>query len=137
MKEQLTLISIQNAINTLQVALHEYEKDESNDIVRDACIQRFEYCYSLATKFIARYLSAVAADPIEIQAMSFPEQIREAYTRGILKNSWDAWSGYRQARNITSHTYNAQKAAEVMAVVPAFYQETAYLVEQLVERNEN
>lgn len=131
MEEKLDLTPLSKAVETFRVALDEYDKDETNLFVRDACIQRFEYCYSLSTKFMERHLKAVSADPDEIKQMTFPNQVREAYSIGVLKNSWDRWSGYRNARNITSHTYNEDKALEVMQALRPFYQEIRFLLERL------
>jgi hypothetical protein len=53
------------------VALTEYEKDKTNEFVRDSRIQRFEYCYELATKFIKRYWALISENPVEIKEPSF------------------------------------------------------------------
>ena len=113
MNEKLDVTVLTKALGTLGKALNEYEKDRSNDFVRDSCIQRFEYCYSLSTRFIERYLSLISRDPIEIEEMSFPNLIRTGYSKGILLNSWDQWINYREARNATSHAYNEDKAMAV------------------------
>jgi hypothetical protein len=42
--------------------------------------------------------------------MSFATLVRTASERGLLKSGWDKWQIFREARNITSHTYNQAKA---------------------------
>jgi hypothetical protein len=43
----------------------------------------------------------------------------------------DAWMVFRDKRNITSHTYNAAKAAEVAAIIPSFAAQAADLLARL------
>lgn len=136
MQEKLDLTSLNRAIATFKVALDEYQKDTSNEFVRDSCVQRFETCYDLSAKMIRRYLSMAAANPGEIQEMSFQSQVREAHTLGITK-SWDQWWAYRDNRNKTAHSYNEKIAVEIVESLPVFYQEADYLRQALTERNEN
>ncbi len=135
--EKLDLTSLAKAVESFGRALGEYDKDTSNEFVRDSCIQRFEYCYDLSTKMIKRHLSNISANPIAVNDMSFQQQIREAYTKGILQNSWDKWSDYRDDRNATSHGYDESRAIEVAASVKYFYAEVAHLLGRLKEFYEN
>lgn len=128
---ELNLESLEKAIISFKKAIDEYNLDRSNEFVRDAVIQRFEYSYELATKMIARYLSLVSADPSSINELTFPEIIRQAYTKGILKNSWDMWKTYRNDRNKTSHGYDEANAIEIANDVLLFYNEAIFLLEQL------
>lgn len=122
--------SLQQAIASLQRALDEYHQAPS-EFVRDACILRFGYTYDLAHKMLKRFLENTAANPAEIDGFSFQQLIRTGAERGLLANSWDHWSDYRLARNITSHSYNEAKALEVFARIPAFLNEAAYLLARL------
>lgn len=130
-RESLDPSVLVSALTSFGKALDEYKKDESNDFIRDSVIQRFEFCYDLSVKFIKRHLSLISANPSAINEMSFQEIIREAYTKGILRNSWDTWWKYRDDRNATSHAYSEAKAIEVAGDVDAFLIEADYLVEQL------
>ena len=133
---QLDLTVLSKAINSLLVALNEYEKDKSNEFVRDSCIQRFEYCYDLSAKFIKRYLALTSENPAEIKELSFQHLIRTAYGKGLLKNSWDIWWQYRDNRNVTSHAYDESKAIKVVSELAPFYDEMLYLLKSLQERND-
>lgn len=135
--EKLDLTSLTKAVESFLRALSAYEKDSSNEFVRDSCIQRFEYCYDLSTKMIKRHLSNISANPSEINEMTFQQQVREAYTKGLLKNSWDKWSSYRDDRNATSHGYDEDRAKEVASSVKYFYAEVEHLLERLKEVYEN
>ena len=46
---KLDLSSFEKTLVLLSNVLKEYEKN-SNEFMRDACIQRFKYCYELAVK---------------------------------------------------------------------------------------
>ena len=56
----LILTPLENAINSLNIAFVEYQKDNSNEFVRDSVIQRFEYTYELCIKMLKRYLELLA-----------------------------------------------------------------------------
>jgi len=131
MTDTLNLTSLQKAVTSFHRALDEFEKDTDNEFVRDSCIQRFEYCYDLSTKMIKRHLSNISENPSAINEMSFQQLIREGYTKGILKNSWDKWSEYRDDRNATSHGYDEERAKVVVASIVVFYEEVNFLLEQL------
>lgn len=130
----LDLSSFQKAIRSLEEALNELTKQQSNLFVRDATIQRFEYTYELAHKMLKRYLEMTEANADEIDQMSFSHLIRTGAEKGLLQNSWDVWSSYRTARNLTSHAYNEAKAVEVCQVIPQFLQEAVFLINQLQKR---
>ncbi len=134
--EELDLTSFSRAVETFRVALDEYTKDEINDFVRDACIQRFKYCYDSSKKIIKRYLKGVVDDPMELESIGLANLIRDAYTRGLVKHSWDVWDTYRLNRNATSHGYDEATAIGIVEALPAFYQEVLFLLERLGSKNE-
>jgi hypothetical protein len=71
------------------------------------------------------------------EEFEFSQWVKSDYTRiqqGLLQNSWDIWKEYRTARGTTSHTYNEEKAQEVLAVIPQFLTEARYLLRQLQQR---
>ena len=131
--EILDISSLSKAVESFARALNEYDKDESNEFVRDSCIQRFEYCYDLSSKMIKRHLKNISENPGMIDQMSFQNVIREAYTKGVLKNSWDVWSEYREDRNATSHGYDEALAISLVSELMQPYQEFLFLKEKLVE----
>lgn len=127
------LSSLEKAITSLDKAIHEYQKS-SNEFIRDASIQRFEYTYELAHKMLKRYLEMTEPNAEEIAQMSFPNLIRTGSERGLLLNGWDEWNAYRSARNQTSHAYDEDKAMQVCMLIPRFLEEAKYLLMQLQER---
>lgn len=130
----LDFSSLAKAIASLRMALAARAADPANEFVRDSCIQRFEYTYELAHKMLKRYLEASEPDAAAIDTMGMADLVRTGWERGLLKSSWDKWVAYRAARNITSHTYNPDKANEVVAIIPAFLEEAAFLFERLTSK---
>ena len=132
---KLDITSLENAVKSLKLALDEFEKTQSV-FVKDACIQRFEYTYELSHKMLKRQLEAMSANPAEYDGMSFQNIIRAGSEVGLLLNGWDRWKEYRKERGTTSHAYSEEKANEVFEIIPDFYQEAKYLLEQLAKHNE-
>ena len=127
----LDFTQLTNAIARLGETVALYRQDASNEIVRDALIQRFEFTYDLAHKMVKRTLELIVADPAEIIRMSFPTLIRTADEYGLVKSGWPVWHNFREMRNITSHTYDQVKALKVAEQVPEFLDEVSELVPRL------
>jgi DNA replication initiation complex subunit (GINS family) len=53
---------------------------------------------------------------------------------GLFKGNWEKWKIYRDARNITSHTYDENKADSIIAIAPEFYAEALYFLNELKKR---
>ena len=136
MQQNLTLdvSSLAKAVTSLTEAVNENSKSPVNLFVRDATIQRFEYTYELAHKMLKRYLELSEPNAEAIDLMSFPDLIRTASERGLLSHGWDVWKTYRDARNITSHTYNEGKAIHVCTIIPSFLEEARSLLLTLQQR---
>lgn len=125
----IDISSLRQALATLDEALAARALAPEDKLVRDACIQRFEYSYELAYKSLRRYLEAT--EPRGVAELSFPKLIRLGYDRGLLFESWDIWSAFRDARNATSHAYDEAKAQEVAAAIPAFAKAAQFLATQI------
>lgn len=131
--KQLELTSLAKAIRSLKNAVIKYQKELDNDIIRDSVIQRFEYTYALSLKMIQRYLSINA--PIPEEQTTFNNIIRQADKLGLLKHDLQKWTKYREMRNITSHTYDENKANLVAGTAMEFLEESEYLLDELQNRN--
>ena len=119
MSNQLDLTSLRDALASLRRALVRWQPNPADEEIRDACIQRFEYCFELSWKMLKRRLELDLPDATSIDAMSYRELIRAGAERGLIVDA-AAWMLYRDKRNATSHTYNAARATEVAGVIPAF-----------------
>ncbi len=132
MPSSLDLTSLQNALTSLRRGLARWQAaGEQDEELRDACIQRFEYTFELCWKMLARRLERDLADAQSVDAMSFRDLIRTGGERALVRDV-AAWMVFRDKRNTTSHTYNAAKAADVAAVIPAFADEAQALLTRLL-----
>jgi len=125
---------LENAIDRLSEGLDRYSQNTADDQIRDGLIQRFEFTYELSHKMLRRYLEEGAATPEVIEQMPFPELIRTASEQGLIQNTWQEWRYFRDIRNITSHTYNLDKALEVVDGIPQFLKEAQFLRDELLKR---
>jgi hypothetical protein len=57
-----------------------------------------------------RYLEVAAPSVGNIDHMLFQNLVRTANEMGLFKGNWEKWKTYRDARNITSHTYDENKS---------------------------
>lgn len=136
MSNQLDLTSLRDALASLRRGLARWQPNPADEEIRDACIQRFEYCFELSWKMLKRRLELDLPDAASVDAMSYRELIRSGAERGLIADA-AAWMLYRDKRNTTSHTYNAARAAEVAAVIPAFESHAQALLALLQSRNQS
>jgi nucleotidyltransferase substrate binding protein (TIGR01987 family) len=125
--EDLDLSSLSNALARLAEAL---EKEPSNDLERDGCIQRFEYTYELSWKMIRRHLMVI--DTPGAGTMGWRELFREAARQGVIGDP-ELWFSFHRARNITSHNYDEIKAEESYTVAKEFLPHARALLETLID----
>ena len=118
-------------VERLAAGLARYRTDENDSHLRDGLIQQFEFTYDVAHKTLRRVLEARAADPAEIDRMSFPTLIRTAFEQGLLEEGWPKWQDFRENRNITSHTYDEDLARKVANAIPRFLDEVRNLADKL------
>ena len=130
----LDLSPLQNAIARLEEGLARYRRDTADTQIRDGLIQRFEFTYEFAHKFLRRHLAAISANPAAFAEMSFADLVRNGSDAGLLDKGWPAWRVYRDMRSKTSHTYDEAVAVEVVAQIPGFLGEAGYLLARLQER---
>lgn len=128
----IDLTALHKALATLDEALTARACAPDDKFIRDACIQRFEYSYELSHKFLRRYLAET--EPAGVGELSFPNLVRLGFQRGLLMESWDVWTRFRDARNTTSHAYDEVKAQEVIAQLPDFATAAHFLADQIKAR---
>jgi nucleotidyltransferase substrate binding protein (TIGR01987 family) len=130
----LDFSSFEKALTSLQRVLERSASAPADDDLRDACIQRFEYTYELAFKMLKRQLEQELASSDELDHLPFKEIIRIGAERGLITVP-ERWFDYRDKRNITSHTYDEQKAREVYAVLSDFAVDATDLLSRLMTRH--
>jgi len=130
----LDLTSFSKAVQRLAEGAVRYQGDTDDSQIRDGLVQRFEFTYEISHKILKRYLEFASPTPDAFDAMAFPDLIRTANEQGLLLGNWPAWKRYREMRSKTSHTYDEVIALEVVAGIPAFLEETRFLLQQLQGR---
>lgn len=83
-----------------------------SDIVRDASIQRFEFCFELGWKAIQEVLRDQGQDCTSPKAC-----LRIAFRQGWIQDE-DHWLAILADRNLTTHTYDEALASEIYARLP-------------------
>ena len=97
---------------------------------RAAAIQAFEYCFELSLEMIKRQLALSLDSTDRLTRMTYKDLIRAAYDAGLVRDA-RAFFDYREIRNITSHSYDEDKAEQVIAILDDFRADTDYLLAAL------
>lgn len=129
----LDLYSLEKAVGSLERAIVRSKAHMDDEELRDAVIQRFEYTYELCWKMLKRQLEIEAPNPAEIDSLSFKDLFRAAAEKGLVDNI-EQWFVYREQRNITSHTYDEEKAASVQKTAFEFITAAKKLLAKLQQR---
>ena len=112
------------AVSRLKEALDE---NESNPLLYDAVIQRFEFTYELAWKLMKSYLEYQGI----VLSNSPRPTFKEAFAQGLILDG-DVWIDMIEARNLTVHTYNDQMAKEIYDKIKnRYYPSFAAFVEKM------
>lgn len=111
-----TLISLE------AIYLKPMQEDRSNI---DATIQRFEFTFELAWKFLKDYF---AERDIEL---NYPKEVlQEAFKVSIIRHE-DVWVKMLHDRNMTSHTYDEKLADEIHIRIKTYVPEFRYLLDKV------
>lgn len=130
----------EKAIAQLQKSLNFYNSQLAKDNqdlkeqFRAAVIQAFEYTYELAYKMIRRQLAQIVPNPSELKEINFIDLMRNAQEAGLIRKAPD-FQQYREKRNLTSHTYDVDKATEIISIIVPFLDDMRYLLRELEKRN--
>lgn len=101
------------ALEKLKDAL---KRDDSDDLVLDAVIQRFEFTYELSWKLIKLYLSYSGIAEVRTPRAAF----KEAFAAGVIREG-DVWIDMLDDRNRTSHTYDEGQARNIYNEIKTKY----------------
>lgn len=138
----LNLTPLKKSINSLEELLIQVNDEESmcsfNDVVRNGLkaglIQNFEFTYELCWKFMKRWLE-VNIGHDEVDGIIRKELFRISAENRLIEDPLK-WFTYLKARNLTSHTYNEEKAKEVLSVLSDFLKEAKSLLKALEAKND-
>jgi nucleotidyltransferase substrate binding protein (TIGR01987 family) len=140
MKTKIDYSAFEKAIGQLEKSLsfvHSSMAGQNKDLYeqfRAAGVQAFEYTYELALKMLRRQLDQIVSNRAELREMAFMDFIRTAAEAGLVRNV-SAFKVYRDKRNITSHTYDADKAEEVLSVIEPFLKDVHFILNEIRKRN--
>lgn len=133
----LDFTALENTINRLGEVLKRYEREKTDDVVRDSVIQRFDFTYSIALKTLHKYFIERAFVIDDVNNLSFNEMIRIASKLNLIKSDLEKWTQYRTMRNLTSRTYDEEIALKVVGIVPDFYEEISFLLAKMKGSEKN
>lgn len=136
---KLDLTSLRDALAALDRSLNylysEIARDnELREQFRNSAIQCFEFTHELAFKMLKRQLEQMSADPTGVDKMAYMDIVRSGAEAGLVTNV-ERFRVYREMRNITSHTYDEDKAEEIVEVLNDFRRDIHYLLDELEKRN--
>jgi len=134
---KLDLSPFENALVSLNEAIKKFYEDESDKFIRDSVIQRFEYTYEVSYKMLRRFLQLSEHSEGSFDEFVFADVIRTANERNLLLGNLESWVEYRKMRNITSHSYDEEKANAIISVVTSFAKEAEFLLNKLKEKSKN
>jgi nucleotidyltransferase substrate binding protein (TIGR01987 family) len=136
----LDISPFENALAQLEKSLAYLHSDaartdpELRKQFRAATIQGFEFTYEVAVKMIRRQLAAILPNPGSVNEMAFMDFIRAAADAGLVREV-PPFRVYREKRNITSHSYNEERAEEVVAGLESFASDMRFVLSELKRRN--
>ena len=93
-----------------------------DDVVRDAAIQRFEFCIELSWKTARKVMGTQTSAPKQV--------IREMAQNGSIDDV-QLWFEALEKRNQSSHTYNEDLANEVFLFLKDFSKHFRFLLNNL------
>ncbi|HLC40549.1 MAG TPA: nucleotidyltransferase substrate binding protein [Methylomirabilota bacterium] len=96
-------------------------------IVRDACIQRFEFTFEMAWKALQRYALAEG-----IECVSPRDCFRVGFRLGLIDRD-EQWMAMVEDRNRTSHAYDEDSAKAIYRALPGYADLFGRLLLQLKE----
>ena len=135
----LDLSPLDRALSQLEtfhaLSLQPQAQPEVAEALRMAAIQAFEYTYELSVKMLRRFLEMTEPNPAALDDATFQGLIRLGSERGLLKSDLPVWMDFRRQRGTTGHAYDAAKAAQVHAAIPAFLTDARFLLAELHRRS--
>ena len=108
--------SFERALDRLRAAIKLAEQRELSDLEAQGLIQGFEYTHELAWKTLKNFLEAQGT----VNLCGSRDTTRTAFRNGLIENG-EIWMDMVDKRNLTSHTYDEETAAQVVTTVRNAY----------------
>ena len=119
---------LEKAVQQLEKGPEQFAVVPEDELARDGVIQRFEYTIDLCWKFLQRYLKDIAQ--VDDATIRTKDLFREAARVRLIPDA-TTWIAHYEARNETSHTYNAEVASRVIARARMSAGDARHLLEAL------
>lgn len=117
-----------DAVARLDEGLSAMESYPAVTVVRDGLIKRFEFTYEMAIRCLRSRLRQ-GAHP-DAGRYGYRTTIRFSADAGLIANP-EAWIGYTNSRQSTTHDYNEPVAISIAANIPQFACDARRLLGQL------
>jgi nucleotidyltransferase substrate binding protein (TIGR01987 family) len=138
---ELDLTALRKATGALDRALNAYACNAADngaptdlcETLRAGVVQTFEVVYELCWKFMRRRL-AMDVGAYVVEGLARRQLFRLAGRHGLIADV-GVWSDYHEARDLTSHTYNAEVADKVAELAPGLLRDANALVLALEARD--
>ena len=133
---QVITASLERAVVSLKeardffnnVARHEAAESLTYRMAQAGFIQHFEFTFELARNIIQRWLHERAPKREDVDLpVTRRDLFRFAARAGLIQNP-ESWFAYADARNASSHTYNAAIARDVRVQAEAFVEDVHILL---------
>lgn len=109
--------------------------DDMIETIKAGVIQNFEVAYEQSWKMIQRWIKENKT-PEDAENPRTRKELFRLAAKYHLINDPLPWFNYGEARNITSHTYDAEKATLVYENAQLFLGDAKYLIMQLEKMND-
>lgn len=139
---KLDLSSIYKAISSLERAIVYAKKrfascpidQVEQDVIKAGVIQNFEFTYELCWKFMKRWLEQNYSESFTA-GLTRKQLFRYALENHLIVN-FENWIRYHELRNMTSHTYDQEKALEIYSASEEFLNDAQAFYAALEVRND-
>ena len=115
-------LNLEKALENLKksiVMAKKEEKEEVFDMMRDSCIQRFEYNFELIRKFM-KFLLEKQEKEIETRS---PNQVIKTAFKVWYIDDIQKWIDMSEYRSKTSHEYDKYNIEDLYPKIPIFFEE--------------
>ena len=124
--------SFERALSRLEAAVKLTEQRELSDLEAQGLIQGFEYTHELAWKTLKNFLEAQGI----VNLYGSRDTTRVAFRNGLIEDG-EVWMDMVEKRNLTSHTYDEETAAQVVtAICKTYFAEFEKLLVRLAHLKE-
>lgn len=125
LKSKIKFEKFEKALLSLEAIYKKPMQEDRSNV--DATIQRFEFTFELAWKFLKNYFSERDIE------LNYPKEVlQEAFTVNLIDNE-NLWIKMLKDRNLTSHTYDEKLADEIYLRIKLYVPELRSLLNKIID----